>query len=126
MSDYCKEKVIRYRISAKDLGVNKLYDLEDKYSDIFESSEIGKFQVAPTEEEFIDYLLDYSYGEEYGDYGKVRKLYDSEIVKYTEIFKNIISVINPNDFRLVEFCWYNSSEAPSYFDETEDEFYKEV
>ena len=28
--------------------------------------------------------------------------------------------------RLVEYCWYNGGEAPSYYDTTEDPFYKEL
>jgi hypothetical protein len=31
-----------------------------------------------------------------------------------------------DDVRLVEFCWYNCSEAPDYYDEENDDFYKEV
>lgn len=31
-----------------------------------------------------------------------------------------------NDVRLVEYCWYNCSEAPDYYLEQDDEFYADV
>ena len=30
-----------------------------------------------------------------------------------------------DDVKVVEFCWYNGSEAPNYYD-AEDDFYKEI
>ena len=58
MSDYSRSKVIRMR-TTKDC-----YELEEKFSELFGINETNKFKVAPTEEPFIDYVLEYSYGED--------------------------------------------------------------
>jgi hypothetical protein len=81
--------------------------------------------LAPTKEAFIDYVLDREWDCD-GDYGKVRELYDSEKEKFRPIFQQLDPDINMDYVRLVEFCWYNGSEAPSYYDPTEDPFYKEL
>lgn len=127
MSDYKYEKVVRYKLNIKELGLNDIYDLEELHSDKFGcGGEVGKFDIAPTEEPFIDFVLAESYGEECGDYGRSRKLSEKELEKYVDKFSEILPNINPDNFRVVEFCWYNCSEAPGYFDEIENEFFKEV
>lgn len=49
------------------------------------------------------------------DFSKFRKLLKDRIVM-------------PDELRLVEYCWYDCSEAPDYFDEStyHDDFYDEV
>ena len=59
-------------------------------------------------------------------YGKTRALTDREKAKYLPVFQQIDPDVNMNFVRLVEFCWYNCSEAPDYYDETDDPFYREV
>ena len=80
-----------------------------------------------TKDAFIDYVLDYKWDCD-GNYGKVRELYDSEKQKFRSIFQRLDPDINMDYVRLVEFCWYNGSEAPDYFDEStyHDDFYDEV
>ena len=116
MSDYCREKVVRMKVTREQLGIDSIWDMEDKYKELFGNGDIGKFEIAPTEEEFIDYLIDYCYGEECGDWGRVRKLTEKESAKYIEIFKQIYPDVKADDLRYVDFCWYNCSEAPDYFD----------
>ena len=133
MSDYEREKVLRISIDYIDLDYIKskvdidnlwnkenLYELVDKYL-----SNLDKFEIAPTRDFFIDYVLEHDY-DNFGDYGKIRSLYESEKEKYLPIFKQLDPNIDMNNVKLVEFCWYNCSEAPSYYDEDTDAFYQEV
>lgn len=141
MSTYVKEKVLR--ISTDKLNLTHLlekiqekfpdkdvmddfgYYIEDTFPDLFEYLTRNKFQLSPTEDTFIDYVLDYEYDCD-GAYGKVRDLYDSEKEKFKSIFQQIDPEINMDYVRLVEFCYYNGCEAPDYYDITKDPFYKEL
>ena len=139
MSTYVREKVLRVPFERVDLHYLKSilaqkYDdyeddftwyLEREFPNIFDYCTIGMFQVAPTEEPFFDYVLDYVYDAD-GEYGKTRALTDNEKRKYLPIFQKIDPSINMNYVRLVDFCWYNGTEAPSYYDEVNDPFYDEV
>lgn len=90
-----------------------------------DGGDIGKFQFAPTETLYIDYVLDYEYDCD-GEYGKTRDLYPSEREKYLDKFLEVFDLIDMTDVRLVEFCWYNGTDAPDYYDPMEDPFYQEV
>lgn len=141
MSTYVREKVLRIprykmnfahivrRLEEKFPDEDVMDDLgfyiEDALPDLFDYAKVGKFQLAPTEEEYIDYVLDYEYDAD-GEYGKTRALYDSEKKKYEPIFQKIDPDINMDYVRLVEFCWYNGCEAPDYYDDENDSFYDEV
>ncbi len=124
MSDYCRRKAVRFKIDEEQ--AYKLLNVKD--GDELYDVLPNPFRIAPTETLFIDYDLPCDdYGD--GDWGKVRKLYDSEFYKYEKIFSELFNYqlrLYPSDFRVVEYCWYNCTEAPDYFDETEDDFYKEV
>lgn len=124
MSDYCRRKAVRFKIDEE--RAYKLLSVKD--GDELYNVLPNPFRIAPTETFFIDYELPCDdYGD--GDWGKVRNLYDSEFYKYEKIFNELFSYqlrLYPSDFRVVEYCWYNCTEAPDYFDETTDDFYKEV
>ena len=136
MSTYVREKVLRVPMECIDMHYIKniiaqkyeedfaLY-LEKEFPDIFDYATIGMFQIAPTEEPFFDYVLDYEYNAD-GEYGKTRALTDNEKRKYLPIFQKIDPSIDMNYVRLVEFCWYNGTEAPSYYNHINDPFYDEV
>lgn len=134
MSDYHREKVLR--IPFEDLGLNAKdfndldYDLWQKFGDIFywNGRRIGKFESAPTRGYFIDFVLEDEYGADCGEWGKVRALTVPEKTKYTAVFQKINPDVDMNKVRLVEFCWYNCSEAPDYYsmDKKHDPFYEEV
>ncbi len=133
MSDYCKMKVLR--LPFEDAGIGKpedyddiSFDLHDKFGDLFYwcGKPDGKFDYAPTEKPFIDFVLGHEYDSSYGEYGKTRELYPSEKLKYTEVFQRLNPEINTDKVKLVEFCWYNCSEAPDYYDPVDDDFYREV
>lgn len=141
MSTYVREKVLRVprdKINFESI-INKMvenfpnedimddfgYYIEEAFPDLFNYGKRNKFQIAPTEEWFIDYVLDKEWDCD-GSYGKVRDLYDSEKEKFRPVFQQIDPNINMDFVRLVEFCWYNGSDAPSYYDITKDPFYKEL
>lgn len=140
MSTYVREKVLRIprhkmnfahivrkleeKFPGKDIMDDLGFYIED-LDDLFDYGEVNKFQLAPTSEPFIDYVLDYEYDAD-GEYGKIRNLYDSEKERFRPIFQKLDPDINMDYVRLVEFCWYNGCEAPDYYDPMEDEFYKEV
>lgn len=141
MSTYVRERVLR--VPMERINTNYIKNIiakkypnenhEDDFSwylefalpDVFDYGTIGKFQIAPTTERFFDYVLDYEY-DAYGEYGRTRALYDSEKGKYLPVFQQIDPNIDMNYVRLVEFCWYNCSEAPDYYDDMHDSFYDEV
>lgn len=141
MSTYVREKVLRVPVERinlnyiKDIIAQKYpnEDHEDDFSwylesalpDVFDYATIGKFQTSPTEEPFFDYVLDYEYDAN-GEYGKTRALTDNEKRKYLPVFQKIDPDINMDLVRLVEFCWYNGTEAPDYYDHMNDKFYDEV
>ena len=141
MSTYVREKVLRIPRDKINLE-NIINELERKYSDenvrddlsffleaampdMFGYGDKDKFQMSPTCEPFVDYVLEYEDDCD-GDYGKVRELYESEKEKFRPVFQKIDPDINMDYVRLVEFCWYNGCDAPNYYDPQEDPFYKEL
>lgn len=148
MSTYVKEKVLRlplegfqledfkkmiieklepFGITAEDVDDDFVWAMEKAFPDICDYGNINKFQWSPTyPRQFIDFVLDYEYDCD-GEYGKVRELYPSEKIKYLPIFQKLLPGLDSlDDVRLVEFCWYNGSEAPDYYDLKDDPFYLEV
>ena len=127
MSDYVREKVLRIPVTLEELGVDDIYDAESKHAELFNyhMKNSDYFQISPTTNLFLDYVLEHKYGAD-GEYGKVRDLYDSEKAKYLPIFQQILKNVDIKKVRLVEYCWYNCSEAPNYYDYADDSFYNEV
>lgn len=126
MSDYCHRKSIRMKISEEEAC--KIFDVEDGWgvSDRLEKTE---FEIAPTSDFFLDYVLS-SRNDAEGDWGRTRELYSSEYMKYSAKFEKLLKdrIVKPSELRLVEYCWYDCSEAPDYFDDStcHDDFYDEV
>ena len=141
MSTYVREKVLRiprYKMNFahvvrileekfpnEDVMDDLNFYIESALPNLFDYATVGKFQIAPTEENYIDYVLEYEWDAD-GEYGKTRALYESEKTKYEPIFRQLDPDIDMNWVRLVEFCWYNGTEAPDYYDDTKDSFYDEV
>ena len=141
MSTYVREKVLR--IPMERINMNYIKSIiaqkypnenhEDDFSwylesalpDVFDYATVGKFQIAPTKENYIDYVIEKEWDAD-GEYGKTRALYESEKSKYLPMFQKIDPDINMDFVRLVEFCWYNCCEAPDYYDDKNDSFYEEV
>lgn len=141
MSTYVREKVLRIprhrmnfahivrileeKFPKEDVMDDLEFYIEDALPDLFDYGTVNKFQLSPTEENYIDYVLEYEWDAD-GEYGKTRALYESEKMKYEPIFRQLDPDINMDWVRLVEFCWYNSCEAPDYYDDTRDSFYDEI
>ena len=122
MSDYRYMRVIRCKVDMNKIGVSSLWDLEDKFPELFDIRKSNYFEKAPVEEEnYLDYVLEskVSYG---GDWGKVRYLTDNEAAKYLALFSMIYPDVERKDLRAVKFCWYDCSEAPLYFNVVEEEW----
>ncbi len=128
MSSYVKEKVIRLPFAETGLADKfaKASEANDYLEGTFECFKNGKFQVAPTDGHYIDYVVERERDACEGEYGKIRELYPSEKIRFGTVFKAIFPEANLDALRVVEYCWYNCCEAPDYYDITEDEFYKEI
>ena len=125
MSYYVQIKAIR--IPFKETGLEgSPYDFEDR--ETWGYQDVGKFSASPTESPFVDYILERDSDSDCGEYGKVRDLYPNEYLAWEPIFKREMPNCNFSKARLVEFCWYNCSEAPDYYsdDPEADPFFKEV
>ena len=141
MSTYVREKVLRIprhrmnfahvarileeKFPNEDIMDDLGFYIESALPDVFDYATVGKFQIAPTEENYIDYVLDYEYDADC-EYGKTRALYESEKMKYESVFQQLDPDINMDWVRLVEFCWYNGTDAPDYYDDANDSFYAEI
>lgn len=122
MSDYRYMRVISCKVNMNKIGVSSIWNLEDKFPELFNINLPRYFEKAPVEEEnYLDYVLEskVSYGE---DWGKSRYLTDNEAVKYLALFSQIYPDVRKEDLRAVEFCWYDCSEAPLYFNVVEEEW----
>lgn len=143
MSEYQKIKAVRYKLTKEDLEhfeVANGYELRDKFETFLDSyprkNNIYFVSTCAENPNFLDFILVSEEGE--GDYGRTRRLSDNERGKYYSILANQFEEMDksigrihrwlpdPRNFRVVEFCWYNCSEAPNYFDEEGDPFYDEV
>lgn len=132
MSDYRRSKVVRLKATLDELGISDIWDIENKFPDLFSSecyteykkSKKPYFEIAPTEQPFIDFVIFHSYGEECDDWGRTRELTKNELAKYIPIFQQILPTVKAEQLRYVDYCFYDCCEAPDYFDE--DEFFEEI
>ena len=143
MSDYSRYLVLRYPITKDDAEM-----LEDKLmeSPFGKHRKGGYFEVTGATDSnydykyFLDFIIKHTYGDECGDFGKIRTLKESEVAEFAELFKMLIPDIdmtkvkvimviiikreNPmTKVKVVDYCWYNCCEPPAYYDEIDDEFY---
>ena len=152
MSDYVHEKVIRLKIT--DEIVEKFnYEVIDDFIDDFDDfimrehpelsminlnsngtyeyyrDRFPRFEIGyGCWDRYIDLLLFQSYGEESNDWGIVSMLSDKEKDTFVPYFETIGLEINPDDLRKVDYCWYNCSEPPDYYDlnESKDDWSKYI
>lgn len=136
MSDYQYYKVLRVPFEKyKDNFSSYIHEeykddirssVEDTFKPFFEYGTVGKFMFAPTEEDYVDFVLEEEYGSGFGEFGKVRSLNSDEVDYAIKLFSLVIKNINADDIKLVEYCWYNCSEAPGYYSNDADEFYSSI
>ena len=119
MSDYRYMRVIRCKVDLDKLSVSSLWDLEDK----FDMNLPRYFEKAVVEnEDYLDYVLESKIDDNGGDWGRSRYLTENEVNKYLVLFSQIYPDVKRDDLRAVEFCWYDCSEAPLYYDVDEEEW----
>ena len=122
MSDYSKYKVLRYPISDEDR--DRIEDMSE-YAGYKRIKNCGYFETTGTDSGiYLDYVLEHTYGDECGEYGKTRDLVESEKAGFKHLFEQFFSDIDMNKVRLVEYCWYNCCEPPDYYAPQTDPFYK--
>jgi len=123
MSDYRYMRVIRCKMNMDKIGVKSLWDLEDKFPDLFDMSLPSYFTKAIVEEEnYLDYVIKSEISYDGGNWGKTKYLTKKEADKYLTLFSQIYPDVRKEDLRAVEFCWYDCSEAPLYYDVNEEEW----
>ena len=134
---------------------NDKYDWEDdlseyldrpEFSDLVGWKQVGKFmsnyggdlikdengEYKSKEEYYIDIILEDEYVD-CGEYVKSRMLTENELNKYIPKFQDFFirvklpfPEISKYTLRVVEYVYYNGSDAPCCFDVTVDDFYQEV
>lgn len=134
MSDYIRKKVIRYPLNLwmDEREIEDDYDLEEYIKSLeldvpinFYGSKINTFVIdsgynseTKTINYYLDYLLNYDYGSEMGDYGISFTLLSKQKNKWEKKFNKIINNIDKDKFRLVEYCYYNGCDCPDYYEIT--------
>lgn len=81
------------------------------------------FEVAITDKRpYIDLVLYYSCGEEYGDWATAKYLTKKEERFFTPYFNDGLDVpFHPNDFRKVDYCWYHCSKPTDCYEVNEED-----
>lgn len=124
MSDYCHETALRYPISCDDAD---RIDSMRNYMGYKEITGVSYFTLTGTDAGmYLDYVIYHSYGDECGEWTKVRNLYESEKLEFKHLFEQFFPDINMNKVNMVDYCWYNCCEPPDCYDVTNDPFYAPV
>lgn len=130
MSDFVRKKVIRYPLNDfyKKMKFRDEYELENFFEKIDEnfdvySSELNTFTLEYAygnndSHFYLDYILNYEYGADMGDYGIAYDLTEEQKEKWEEKFGKYLKNIDKNKFRLVEYCYYNGCDCPAYYEIT--------
>ena len=90
MSDYRYMRVIRCKVDLDKISASSLWDLEDKFTDLFDMNLPRYFEKAVVEDdEYLDYVLESKIDNNGGDWGKSRYLTENEANKYLVLFSEI-------------------------------------
>ena len=94
--------------ACKIFGIETYPDVRLNTDELLEAP----FELTLTTEFFIDYNLPCNNDAE-GDWGITRRLYNAEYIKYGRKFSELLEyrIVIPDELRLVEYCWYDCSEA---------------
>ena len=104
------------RLPCERVGISDPWAYSEAHEEYFPTNgRCPHFAVAPTVRGFIDYVL-YERVCQGESYGKTRGLTLAEKRKYAPPFRELFPQINMDDVRFVEFCWYDSIEAPDYYE----------
>ena len=130
MSAYTRNKAIMYPLdkdTLNKLGVEDAWDLVDKFPEINNfGSAIPYFEIEAMVDDdwecthYLSYVLYHTYGKEFGEFGRNRLLTSTEQEKYKAIFEKIIPDIDVNKLKYVDYCYYNASESPDFYNQADD------
>lgn len=127
MSDYVRTKVIRYPLDdfCERMKFDNEYKLEEFFEKVdrdfeFYSSRPNTFTIESTygnqkSHIYLDYILNYEYGLDMGDYGISYELNEEQKEKWKGRFSKYLNDIDKDKFRLVEYCYYNGCDCPDYY-----------
>ena len=133
---YVNKKAIRLPITEymiRKIGFDDVEDFIEQFDYLisknypklcYAGGKTPYFEVAITDKRpYIDLVLYYSCDEECGDWGTAKYLTKKEKEFFTPYFNDGLGVsFNPNDFRKVNYCWYNCSEPHDCYDVKEDDW----
>lgn len=149
MSDYKRTKAVFYPIDDLEEHLIKLYgcrDLEmvdsldkyfkrDKFSRVyaegyFNTEVFLNYSGDQKTRHYLIFVLQSTYGDENGEFGRQRHLTNNELEKWAPRFNNVLQTpIEYDKLKLLDYCYYNCSECDDYYldqNERHDEFYDEV
>lgn len=129
MSDYVHNKVVRLPFPKEllqKLDTDDVWDcekyLEELDSELWNRKNKKHFEIECTDEcYYIDWVYYHTYGDESGDWGNVRLLTEKELATIKPYFDKLSINYKDEDLRLVDYCYYNCSEAPDYYKIKDDE-----
>jgi hypothetical protein len=129
MSDYVHQKVVRLPFPKeilKKFNTKDPYDcesyLKEKLGDLWENRGNKSFTLTQTDSAYyIDWVYYYTYGDESGDWGKVRLLTDKELEVIRPYFDKIGVAYKDEKLRLVDYCYYNSAEPNDDYELNNDD-----
>lgn len=116
MSDYVHRKAVRLPFNP-DWGDPEEFE-NTMPSDLVDTK--NGFSVGYTKLNcYIDWNYFYSYGENSGDFGYSRKLTNKELKVIKPYFDKLGIGYNKEDFRLVDYCYYNCSDPSDCYELTD-------
>lgn len=123
MSDYKHIKAVRLPFPNDIMlkcNVDDIFDcepyLKKLLGDIWDSRNKNCFKLVNTNNgHYIDWIYYSTYGEESGDFGFVRMLTKNELNVIKPYFDKLCVDYKDEDLRVVNYCYYNSCEAPDYY-----------
>jgi hypothetical protein len=125
MSDYVKNKVLRYPIPKAILekySDDLYYHYEEMFPELFSYHKPNYFTITWSYDEknrignyYLDYQLESYYGADAGDWGYSRKLTQEEKDKYILEFKKIFEDVDMNRVHKVVYCYYNGVDELDYY-----------
>lgn len=114
MSDYVRNKAVFYPIS-KELYEKLDYELEEPFkTEVFYDGDSLNY--------YLCYVLEHTYGEESTGFGLSRMLTQDETNMYVMLFSDYLNNIDPNKFKLIDYCYYNCCECEDYYKKHDPKF----
>lgn len=122
MSDYLHSKVVRLPLPKEILSKYDDCEIDDYLKELlgelWRNKEKNSFDLTYTYGGvyYIDWVYYSTYGEESSDYGFVRMLTENELNVIKPYFDKLGIEYKDDDLRVVDYCYYNACEPPSYYD----------